>query len=372
MCSGDGAQAKEPPVRPYEGASASASGACMLAFLAGVVASTVGMGRAQAAEVQLYSYREPQRILPLMRAFHAATGIRVNPTFASNDLIERITEEGERSPADVLLTNEFGLLLDARARGLTQPFKSAVVEANVPPIYRDPDGHWLGLTRRARVLLVSTKRVNAETITYEDLADPKWKGKLCMRSGKHPYNTALIASMLVHHGPEKAEAWLRGLKANLVRAPTGGDRDQVRAVIEGACDVALVNSYYAANFFHIDQELREQKHPLIRLVFPNAAGRGTHVTISGAALMKHARNKDGGIRLIELLTSELGQRMLSAVNDEYPVTNAVAPPTLLANWSPLRPDAVPLYKLAERRTEARKLVDAIRFDDGPHPSSLPR
>ena len=233
---------------------------CARAVLVAIAATVAGMAQVGASEVNLYSYREPQRIVPLLRAFHAATGIRVNVTFAGNDLIERIAAEGEASPVDVLLTNEFGLLLDARARGLTQPFRSAVVEANVPGIYRDPEGHWLGLTRRARLFVVSGKRVSTNTMTYEELAEERWKGKICIRSGKHPYNTALVASMLAHHGPEKTDAWLRGLKANLARAPSGGDRDQIRAVIEGVCDVAVVNSYYAANFIFLDQDLREQKH----------------------------------------------------------------------------------------------------------------
>jgi iron(III) transport system substrate-binding protein len=191
------------------------------------------------------------------------------------------------------------------------------------------------------------------------------------RSGKHPYNTALIAAMLAHHGPTKAEAWLRGVKANLARPPSGGDRDQIRAVIEGDCDIAVVNSYYAANFIFIDQNLKEQRHAPIRLLFPNATGRGTHVAISGAALLKNSRNKESGIQLIELLTSELGQRMYSAVNDEYPVSEAVTPPTLMANWPPLRADSLPLHKLAELRTEAQGLVDAIHFDDGPNGASSP-
>jgi iron(III) transport system substrate-binding protein len=341
------------------------------ALLLAFAATVAGIAQAGATEVNLYSYREPQRIVPLLRAFHAATGIRVNVTFASKDLIERIAAEGERSPADVLLTNEYGLLLDARQRGLTQAFKSPIVEANVPAIYRDPEGHWVGLTRRARLFVVSAKRVSTDTITYEDLAEPRWKGKICIRSGRHPYNTALIASILAHHGPQKTEAWLRGVKANLARAPSGGDRDQVRAVVEGVCDVAVVNSYYAANFLFIDQELREQKQESIRLLFPNTADRGTHVAISGASLLKHSRNKEGGIKLIELLTSELGQRMYSAVNDEYPVSEAVTPPTLMANWSPLRADSLPLHKLAELRTDAQRLVDAVRFDDGPNDASPP-
>ncbi|MBI4723693.1 MAG: extracellular solute-binding protein [Rhodomicrobium sp.] len=339
---------------------------CAIAILLAIAATAAGMAEARAAEVNLYSYREPQRIAPLLRAFHAATGIRVKVTFAGKDLIERIAAEGEHSPADVLLTNEFGLLLDARALGLTQAFKSPVVEANVPASYRDPEGHWFGLTRHARLFVVSATRVSADTVTYEELAEPRWKGKICMRSGKHPYNTTLIASMLAHHGSRKAEAWLRGVKANLARPPSGGDRDQIRAVIEGVCDVAVVNSYYAANFIFIDRNLREQKHAPIRLLFSNSADRGTHVAISGAALMKHSRNKESGIKLIELLTSELGQRMYSAVDDEYPVSEAVAPPALMASWPTLRADTVPLHKLSELRMEAQRLVDAIAFDDGPN------
>jgi iron(III) transport system substrate-binding protein len=341
------------------------------AVLVAVAATVAGPAQVSASEVNLYSYREPQRIVPLLRAFHAATGIRVKVTYAGKGLLERIAAEGEHSPADVLLTNEFGLLLDARDRGLTQAFSSTIVEANVPARYRDPEGHWLGLTRRARLLVVSARRVGATAMTYEELAEPQWKGKVCVRSGEHPYNTTLIASMLAHHGPQKTDAWLRGLKANLARVPNGGDRDQIRAVMDGVCDVAVVNSYYAANFIFIDQDLREQKHESIRLLFPNAAGRGTHVGISGAALLKHSRNKEGGIKLIELLTSELGQRIYSALNDEYPVSETVALPTLLANCAPLRADALPLHRLAELRTEARRLVDATRFDDGPRDPSPP-
>lgn len=333
--------------------------------VAAVGATLAALGPASASEVSLYSYREPQRIEPLLRAFHAATGIMVKTTFAREGLIERILAAGEESPADVLLTNEFGLLLDARARGLTQAFKSPVVEANVPAIYRDLEGHWVGLTRRARLFVVSAKRIDASAVTYEDLAEPKWKGRICIRSGKHTYNAALIASMLAHRGPKQTEAWLRGVKANLARKPGGGDRDQIRAVMEGACDLAVVNSYYAANFIFVDQNLREVKQDSIRLLFPNATDRGTHVTISGAALMKHSRNKAAAIKLIELLTSPLGQRIYGAINDEYPVSEAVAPPSIMGNWAALNADSLPLHRIGELRAEALRLVEAVQFDDGP-------
>jgi iron(III) transport system substrate-binding protein len=177
--------------------------------------------------------------------------------------------------------------------------------------------------------------------------------------------------MLAHHGPKQTETWLRGLKANLARKPAGGDRDQIRAVMDGVCDLAVVNSYYAAKFIFIGQDLREQKHASIRLLFPNAAGRGTHVAISGAALMKRSRNKDSGIKLIELLTSPLGQRIYSAINDEYPVSEAAPPPSLMASWAPLKADTLPLHRLADLRGDALKLVEASGFDQGPDGSSPP-
>jgi iron(III) transport system substrate-binding protein len=320
---------------------------------------------ATSSEVTLYSYREPQRIEPLLRAFHGTTGITVKTIYAKEGLIERLEAEGEASPADVLLTNEFGLLLEARARGLTQAFKSEVVEANVPPIYRDPEGHWFGLTRRARLFVVPAKRVDSAPIAYEDLVQPRWKGRICVRSGKHAYNVALIASMLAHHGPRETEDWLRGVRSNLARRPSGGDRDQIKGVMGGVCDLAIVNSYYAANFFQIDQDKRELKHNSIRVLFPNAVGRGTHVAISGAALMKHSRHKESGIKLIELLTSAVGQRIYSAINDEYPVNAAVPAPSVMETWPALKPDSLPLHKIGELRQDALRLVESIGFDQGP-------
>lgn len=340
-------------------------------FLLAAATVVAATSPAAPSEVNLYSYREPQRIEPLLRAFHAATGIRVKTTFAREGLIERILAEGDASPADVLLTNEFGLLLDARARGLTHAFKSPVVEANVPAIYRDPEGHWFGLTRRARLFVVSAKRVDSNTVTYEELAEPRWKGKICIRSGKHFYNVALVASMLAHHGPKGTETWLRRVGANLARTPSGGDRDQIRAVMDGVCDLAVVNSYYAASFIFVDQNLREQTHESIRVLFPNAANRGTHVAVSGAALMTRSRNKESAIKLIELMTSPLGQRIYSAINDEYPVSETAPPPSLMASWAPLKADTLPLHRIAELRHDALSLIESVRFDQGPDSTSPP-
>lgn len=320
--------------------------------------------QARASEVSLYSYQEPQSIEPLLRAFHAATGIAVKTTYAPQGLVERIVGEGQKGLADVLLTNDFALLLDAHRRGLTQAFKSRVVETNVPANYRDPNGHWVGLTQHARLFVVSTRRVKTNVLTYEELALPEWKGKLCIRSGRHAYNVGWVASMLGHYDAQRTEAWLRAVRDNLAREPSGGDPDQIRAVIEGVCDLAVVNSYYVGSFVSTDQNLREHKQDVVRIVLPNAATHGTHVSISGAALMKYSQKRENSIKLIEFLTSAQGQRIYSAINDSYPVNPAVVAPSLTTNWPSLKPDSLPLHKIAEMRTEALTLIESVGFDRG--------
>ena len=330
-----------------------------------ILAAPINPTSSVASEVNLYSYREPQHVEPLLRAFQAATGIEVKTTFAPLGLIERLVLEGESSPADILLTNDFAPLLEARQRGLTQAFKSDVVEANVPAVYRDPERHWFGITRRARVFIVSDKRIADRPMTYEELAEPQWKGKICIRSGLHAYNVGLVASMLAHHGPAWTENWLRGLAANLARKPSGGDRDQISAVVDGVCDLAVVNSYYAADFFAAYHNPMQLRRPPIRLLLPNATDRGTHVSISGVALLKRARNKEGSIKLIEFLTSVRGQQIYSAINDEYPVNVTVPMPSLEANREQLKPDPLPLHRTAELRHDALTLIERTRFDQGP-------
>lgn len=321
---------------------------------------------ASAAEVHVYSFREPKLMQPLFEAFTAKTGIEVKVVFAKDGLIERIAAEGANSPADVLLTNEFGLLTQAREASITQSALTPEIEANVPAAYRDPAGQWIGLTRRARVIYASKERVAATAITYEDLADPKWKGKICSRSGQHTYNIALIASMIAHHGAEKAEAWLRGVKENLVRKPAGGDRDQVKAIFAGECDIAIGNTYYMGLMTTNEKE-PEQKEwaAAVKVLFPNATDRGTHVNLSGAALMKSAPDKESGLALIAFLTSTEAQQEYAALNHEYPVKDGVEPSALVQSWGELKADQIPLEEIAKLRRQASELVDKVGFDNGP-------
>ncbi len=316
-----------------------------------------------AGEVNIYSFREPKLLQPVLDAFTASTGIKANVVFAPNGLIERLSSEGKNSPADVLLTNEFGLLLQATSAGVTQPIKSAALEAAIPASLRDSEGHWFGLTRRARIVYASKDRVKQDAITYEELADPKWRGKICIRSGQHTYNVALLSSMIAHLGEDKAETWLRGLKANLARKPAGGDREGVRDIAAGLCDIAIGNTYYMAAM----QANPDQKAwaDAVRIIFPNAADRGSHVNISGGALTANAPNKDNGVRLIEFLASKPAQQLYASANSEYPVVDGIEPTPGLLALGTLKADPLPLKTTAALRKKASELVDKVKFDDGP-------
>jgi len=261
-------------------------------------------------EVNVYSYREPGLIDPLMKAFTEKTGIKVNVVYSSSGLNERLAAEGRNSPADLLFTVDIGRLSEAKDMGLTQPVKTEALEKAIPAPYRDSEGHWYGLTLRSRVVYASKERVPQDTITYEELADPKWKGKICSRSGKHQYNISLIASMIAHLGEAEAEKWLRGVKENLAHRPAGGDREQARDVYSGKCDLAIGNTYYVALMLKNPEQKAWAES--IKVLFPNANDRGSHVNISGMALTKYAPNKENAIKLMEFLASPEAQGHLRA------------------------------------------------------------
>jgi len=333
-------------------------------LLAGAIASWGLSGARAENEVNIYSYREPGLINPLLAAFTKETGIKTNVVFATSGLIERLAAEGKNSPADLLLTNESGLLLQAVAAGVTQPVKSAVLESAIPVQLRDPDGRWFGLTRRARVVYASKDRVQQNAITYEELADPKWRNKICIRSGQHTYNVALVASMIAHHGEVETEKWLTGLKANLARRPSGGDREAVRDVKAGLCDLAVGNTYYMASMLkNPDQKAWAQA---VRMLFPNEADRGTHVNVSGVSLALNAPNKKNALKLMEFLVSPEAQRIYADANGEYPVVEGVAASPLVQSWGKLHPDPLPLAKIAALRKKASELIDRVQFDQGPN------
>jgi iron(III) transport system substrate-binding protein len=333
----------------------------VLLFATGVFCLPVSANAEEA--VNIYSYREPGLVKPILRAFTGKTGIKVNIIFSKDGLVERMAAEGRNSPADVLLTNEFGLLTQAKDAGVTAALQSKALEAAIPANMRDPEGHWFALTRRARVVYASRERVPQQTITYEELAEPKWKGRVCIRSGQHTYNVALVASMIAHHGAAKAETWLAGLRDNLARKPAGGDREGVRDVAAGLCDIAIGNTYYMAAML----KNPEQKAwaDAVHMVFPNADDRGTHVNVSGASLAANAPNRANAVRLLEFLARPEAQKLYAERNGEYPAATGVEPSELVLSWGRLRADPLPLEKIAEFRRAASELVDKVKFDSGP-------
>jgi len=331
-----------------------------------VRAEDSGVHTEDSGEVNIYSYRQPYLIDPLLQEFTEETGIKTNVIFAEKGLIERIQAEGRNSPADLLLTVDIGNLTQATDAGIAQPIESKAVIDAIPPTYRAENNEWIGLTRRARVVYASKERVGQKAITYEELADPKWRGKICVRSGQHVYNVALIASMIAQHGEAWTEEWLRGVKANLARKPAGNDRLQVKGVYAGECDLAIGNTYYMGKM------LTDEKHPeqkewanSVNMLFPNTSDRGTHVNVSGAVLAKNAPNKANAIKLVEFLASDKGQEMYAEVNNEYPVKDGVPWSELVQSWGTFKSDPISLNEIAALRKTASELVDKVGFDEGP-------
>jgi iron(III) transport system substrate-binding protein len=329
--------------------------ACALALGAGQAA-------AQSGDVNVYTYRESKLIQPLFEAFTKDTGIKVNVISASSGLEQRIKTEGTNSPADVLLTVDIGRLEEAVQSGITQPIKSKVLDEVVPAQYRDPEGHWYGISLRARVAYVSKDRVKQSTMTYEELADPKWKGKICIRSGQHIYNNALFAAVIAKAGEEQAETWLRGLRANLAQKPSGGDRETARDVAAGKCDIGVGNTYYWA-LMNDKEADKKAWADATRVILPTFKDGGTHVNMSGVVLAKHAPNPANAMKFIEWLSSEKAQRMHADLNYEYPVRAGVPVNPTIAAYGPLKADSTPLSRIAENRKKAANLVDKVGFDN---------
>jgi iron(III) transport system substrate-binding protein len=319
---------------------------------------------ARSAEVNLYSTREPGLIQPLLDRFTQKTGIKVNTVFLSKGLAERVAAEGASSPADLLMTVDIGNLVDLVKRGVTQPIRSAAIEEAIPAGLRDPEGNWVALSARARVILVSKDRVKDPPATYEALADPRWKGKVCIRSGQHPYNTALFAAMIAKDGEAVTAEYLKGLKANLARRPGGGDRDIARDILAGICDVGIANTYYSGLMLSgAGGEDQKRWGEAARIVLPTFKdGAGTHINVSGAALARHAPNRDAAVRLLEFLASSEAQELYAKANFEYPVGQEIALDPVVASFGTLKIDPTPLATIAEKREEASLLVDRVGLD----------
>ena len=353
-------QIPEPPLRGKLRPAALALAALLPALSAAPAAF--------AAEVNLYSYRQPFLIEPILAKFTEETGVEVNVVFAKKGMIDKIRAAGDNNPADAVLTVDVGRLDGLEKAGLLEPVQSSVLEANVPAHLRHPAGLWFGLTTRARVVYAHRDRVAADEIrNTADLAHPRFRGRVCSRSGKHGYNVAFLAAFIAHHGEAAAEEWLRGVKANLARKPQGNDRAQAKAIHEGVCDVALANTYYMGKMATNEEKPEQQDWAkAVRVRFLDQEdGPGQHVNISGAGVIEGAKNRGEAVRLVEFLSGDVAQAMYAGSNFEYPVKPGVALDPFIESLGRFRADTLSLSEIARHRKAASRLVDRVRFDEGP-------
>jgi iron(III) transport system substrate-binding protein len=325
------------------------------------VALSVSTALPALAEVNVYSYRQPELIAPLVDAFTDETGIEVNVAFLNTGMVERLQAEGERSPADVVLTTDISRLAELVEAGVTQPVDSDVLAEQIPAEYRDPGNEWFGLTSRARVVYASKERVEEGAVTtYEDLADPKWEGRICTRSGTHAYMVALTSAAIHHMGEEGAKEWLEGLKSNLAQKPQGNDRAQVKSIWSGECDISIGNTYYMGAMLE-DEEQTEWANS-VRIEFPEFENGGTHVNVSGMALTKAAPHREDAVAFMEFLASDTAQEIYAESVYEYPVNPDVPNSDLVDSWGEFTADDVNLMELARMRPDALRITQEVDYD----------
>jgi iron(III) transport system substrate-binding protein len=341
----------------------SATASRRLLLLGALAASTVfGLPQAVMAQdkvVNLYSSRHYDTDEALYETFTKKTGIKINRIEAGEDqLLQRMRAEGDKSPADVLITVDAGRLWRAQQNGLLQPTKSAVLEKAIPAHLREAEGHWFGFSKRARVLVVNKDKVKSGELTrYEDLADPKWKGRLLIRSSTNVYNQSIVGSMIATLGAPATEVWARHVVQNFARAPKGGDTDQIKAVAAGEGDVALSNTYYFARLLNSAKPEDKAVVAKLAVIFPNQGDRGTHVNVSGAGVAKYAPNKANAIKFLEYLASAEAQNYFAKGNYEFPVIANVPLHPVIASWAEFKEDQINAAVFGRNNEDALKLMD---------------
>jgi iron(III) transport system substrate-binding protein len=331
-------------------------------ILCGVFLATSAL--AQDNVLNLYSSRHYQTDEALYAGFTRQTGIKINRIEAGEDaLIERIKNEGARSPADVLITVDAGRLWRAQEQGLFQPVKSAVLESRIPASFREPGGQWFGFSMRARVIAYAKARVKADEVpTYESLAEPKWKERICVRSSTNIYNLSLMGALIEQLGEARAEAWAKAVRANMARDPKGGDTDPLKAVAAGECDVAISNHYYYARLARSDKAEDRAVAEKVGIVFPNQGGRGAHVNVSGAGVLKHAPHRDAAVKFLEYLASDEAQRYFADGNTAWPVVPGVKVNNpALADLGFFKYDPLNVAALGRNQPASQKLYDRVAW-----------
>ena len=307
--------------------------------------------------VTIYSSRNEQLIKPLLDKYTEKTGVKIElVTDKTGPLMARLQAEGKNTPADMLLTVDAGNLWQAAEQGLLQPVSSTILETNVPAKYRDPKGQWTGLSLRARTIFYDPSKVDAAQLsTYADLADPKWKGKLCLRSSKAVYNQSLVASMMENLGEEKTEQIIRGWVANLATDVFSDDTSMLEAIAAGQCEVGIANSYYYGRL------LDEKPNFPVKIFWANQGTTGTHVNISGAGVIANSDNPDGALKLMEWLSSDEAQGLYASSDKEYPVKVGIDESELLRSWGPFKQDSISVQKFGELQTQAIQMMDKAGY-----------
>lgn len=313
----------------------------------------------QGAEVNLYSARKEALIKPVLETFSQHTGIRVNLVTGKADaLLSRLGAEGKYSKADLLLTTDVGRLVRARQQNLTQSVQSAVLARYVPADFRDKDGHWYGLTMRARPIMYAPERVTAgELSTLGALTGPQWAKRICIRSSSNIYNQSMVAAMIELEGADKTARWASQFVNNFARPPKGGDRDQIKAVAAGLCDIAIANTYYLAGMLSDADSASRQAAAKVKVFWPDQQGIGTHVNISGAALTRHSPNVDAAKALLEYLLSEEAQSWYASANHEYPIRQGIDWSDSLKQFGQFKPQQIDLERVGELNSQALLLMD---------------
>lgn len=330
-------------------------------LLPGVVGTALAAsaGLAGAQEVNLYSARHYDSDQAIYDAFEERTGIEVRVLQGDSDqLIERIEREGEATPADVLMTVDVGRLWRADQAGVFTPTDSETLAARIPESLRHPDGHWFGLSQRMRVIFYDTEQYDAPPLTtYEELADPRFEGEVCIRSSNNIYNQSLVASIISHHGEEAAAEWAQGVVDNMARAPQGGDTDQIRGVGAGECGLAVANHYYYVRLMKSDDEADRAVAERAGIIFPNQDGRGTHVNVGGAGRVANGPNPDNALRFLEFLASDEAQSLFAAGNNEFPVVDGVEMEPILEEWGEIRTDDANVAEFGRLNPVAVRIMD---------------
>ena len=322
----------------------------------------ISLTKVSGAEVNIYSHRQPFLINPFLEKFTEETGIKTNVVYATKGLAQRLKAEGKNSPADVILTVDIGRLYIYDDLDLLASIDSSILDRNIPTNLKSPENKWFALSKRSRIIVTSKERVDEGQIkNMEDLADEKWKGKICSRPGSHVYNRALMASLILSLGEQAAEEWAKKFVSNLSRRPQGNDRAQVKAIFEGQCDISIINNYYFGKLKYSEDPSQREWAKSVRIIFPNqgVGERGAHINISGGGVAKYSKNKKEAVALLEFLSKAQSQKMYGEINFEYPVNPSVETTEELKSWGSFKSDSLPIISIAQKAYEAQKIIDRV-------------